>query len=559
MNRTFSLLAVLLLTCAARAAEPAASAAPDQAALEALQARFAPVDVGADLSALSDGDKRALADLVRAGQILDALFLRQDWAGSEAMLLRLQQDETPLGRARLKFFLTMKGPWDRTDGDKPFIPGAPAKPKDANFYPAGATKEEVEKWIASLPDAEKAQATGFFTTIRRGPDGKIVIVPYSQEYQGELKLAADLLKDAASATTNASLKAYLEKRALAFSSNDYYASDVAWMELDAPIEPTVGPYENYEDDWFNYKAAFETFIGLRDDKESAKLQSLSSQLQWLEDNLPIKPSERNPKLGALAPIRVINQVYASGDAAHGVTTAAFNLPNDEKVTREKGSKRTMLKNVQEAKFRVVLLPLAKLAVPAGDEAKVDFDAFFTHILMHELMHGLGPHTITGADGKPTTVRQALQESSSAFEEAKADISGLWALQKLIDKKVLDKKLQDTIYTTFVASGFRTLRFGATEAHGKGMAMQLNYLIDKGGVVIDKDGRFAVNAKLIFGAVASLTRDIMEIQARGDHAAAKAMLEKYGALRPEMAKVLEAAKALPVDIAPRHVTAEALLK
>jgi hypothetical protein len=559
MKRSLPLLAALLSLVLIPVSRAAELIAPDQARLEALQARFAPVDVGADTSKLSEGDRHALENLIRAGQILDGLFLRQDWAGSETMLLRLLDDPTPLGRARLSLFLTMKGPWDRTDGNKPFIPGAPAKPAEANFYPAGATKDEVEKWIATLSDSEKAQATGFFTTIRRGPDGKFVVVPYSTEYQGELKLAADLLKDAAAATTNASLKAYLEKRAAAFSSNDYYASDVAWMELDAPIEPTVGPYENYEDDWFNYKAAFESFIGLRDDAESAKLQSLSSQLQWLEDNLPIKPSLRNPKLGALAPIRVINQVYASGDAAHGVTTAAFNLPNDEKVTREKGSKRTMLKNVQEAKFRVVLVPLAKLAVPPGDVAKVDFDAFFTHILMHELMHGLGPHTITGPDGKPTTVRQALQESSSAFEEAKADISGLWALQKLIDKRILDPKLQRTIYTTFVASGFRTLRFGASEAHGKGMAMQLNYLIDRGGVVINKDGTFSVNDKLIFGAVASLTKEIMEIQARGDHAAAKSMLEKLGTLRPEMAKVLENARNLPIDIAPRHVTAEALLK
>jgi hypothetical protein len=523
----------------------------EQQKLEALQARFAPVDITADTAKLSEGDKKALAKLVDAAKVMDALFLRQDWAGSETMLLDLLSDDSPLGRARLRFFLTMKGPWDRTDSDKPFIAGAPAKPEAANFYPAGATKADIEKWVATLPESEKAQATGFFTTIRRDPAGKFVVVPYSVEYQGELAQAAALLKEAAALTTNASLRTYLEKRAAAFLSNDYYDSDVAWMELDAPIEPTIGPYENYEDGWFNYKAAFEAFIGLRDDAETAKLQSLTKNLQWLEDNLPIQKKYRNPKLGALAPIRVINQVYAAGDAAHGVTTAAYNLPNDEKVTKEKGSKRTMLKNIQRAKFDVVLVPLAKLALPADQVAAVDFDAFFTHILMHELMHGLGPHGITGPDGKPTTARQALQETFSAFEEAKADVSGLWALQKLIDKGVLPKTLEGTIYTTFLASAFRTLRFGATEAHGKGMAMQLNYLIEKGGFAVNKDGTFSVRPKAVAGAVASLTRDIMEIQARGDRAAAKAMLEKYGTLSPATQAVLDKAKGLPVDIAPRY--------
>jgi hypothetical protein len=211
----------------------------------------------------------------------------------------------------------------------------------------------------------------------------------------------------------------------------------------------------------------------------------------------------------------------------------------------------MLKNIQRAKFDVVLVPLAKLALPADQVAAVDFDAFFTHILMHELMHGLGPHGITGPDGKPTTARQALQETFSAFEEAKADVSGLWALQKLIDKGVLPKTLEGTIYTTFLASAFRTLRFGATEAHGKGMAMQLNYLIEKGGFAVNKDGTFSVRPKAVAGAVASLTRDIMEIQARGDRAAAKAMLEKYGTLSPATQAVLDKAKGLPVDIAPRY--------
>ena len=551
-----SLLLAVFLPVPSPAAAPA-PAAVERQRLETLLAQFAPVDIKADVSALSPGDRQALAKLIQAAQVIDSLFLRQEWEGSGSMLLSLAKDQSPLGRARLSFFTMMKGPWDRQNGNVPVIAGAPAKPAQAAFYPADATKAEVQAWFQSLPPAEKGKAEGFFTTVRRDPAGKLMAVPYSVEYQDELQLAARLLREAAALTTSASLKSYLEKRAAAFLSNDYYDSDVAWMELDSPIEPTIGPYENYEDDWFNDKAAFEAFVCLRDAAETAKLQSFSTQLQWLEDHLPIEPAHRNPKLGALAPIRVVNEVFDSGDASHGVQTAAYNLPNDERVTREKGSKRTMLKNIQQAKFQVILLPLAKLALGPEDRKNVDFDAFFTHILMHELMHGLGPHDIV-VDGKATTARQALQETFSSLEEAKADISGLWALQQLIDKGVLDKKLERSIYVTFLASGFRTLRFGATEAHGKGMALQLNYLAERGGVVARKDGTFSIDPAKIKPAVEALTREIMEIQARGDRAAAQALLAKYGALTPQESAVLEKAKSLPIDIAPRFVTAEQLL-
>ena len=258
-------------------------------------------------------------------------------------------------------------------------------------------------------------------------------MPYSVEYQGELGRAAALLREAAAETTAPSLKKFLTARADAFLSNDYYASDIAWMELDAPVEPTIGPYEVYEDEWFNFKAAFEAFITVRDDAESAKLQTFSKHLQALENALPIDPKYRNAKLGELAPIKVVNVVLTAGDGNRGVQTAAFNLPNDERVIREKGSKRVMLKNVQDAKFRTVLLPIAKVALTPADRKNVSFDAFFTHILMHELMHGLGPHNIT-VGGRATTVRQELKETYSAIEEAKADVSGLWALAQLAADK-----------------------------------------------------------------------------------------------------------------------------
>jgi hypothetical protein len=568
MKKTITLCVALAAACtlscrreqpapAAQTSEAPYVATDDVQRLENMTRRFAPVDLTADISALSASERDSLLLLVQAAKVLDALYLRQVWEENEAMLLDLAGDRSALGQARMHYFLINKGPWSRLDHNEPFILGVPPKPPQANFYPAGATKEEVEAWLKTLPEAERRTATGFFTTIRRAPDGRFVAVPYSVEYQNELARVATLLRRAAPASGNPTLKNYLEKRAIAFETNDYYDSDVAWMELDSSIEPTIGPYEVYEDEWFNYKAAFEAFITIRDAAETDKLARFSGELQEIENNLPIDPTYRNPKLGALAPIRVVNTVFSSGDANRGVQTAAFNLPNDERVVAEKGSKRVMLKNNQEAKFRMVLQPISKVALAAADQPHVAFDAFFTHILMHELMHGLGPHNIT-VNGRATTVRQEMKELSSALEEAKADVSGLFALQFLVDRGKLDKQFQETMYRTYLASMFRSIRFGINAAHGRGVVMQLNYFLDNGGVTVAPDGTFAVNAERIRQNVSDLTRDIMTMQAVGDYAAAKQMAEKLAVIRPPVQAILDKLKDVPVDISPRFVTAGELL-
>ncbi len=397
---------------------------------------FAPVDIGADLSGLPDSERRALGHIIDAARVMDGIFLEQVWAGNPAMLISLNGDRSAAGRAALDYFLLNKGPWARIENDRPFVAGAPPKPEGANYYPAGATRDEVAAWLDGLEGPARADATGFFTTIRRDPAGGFASVPYSLEYEGPLAIAAAHLLAAARATADPSLRRYLETRAAAFASNDYYESDVAWMELDSAIEPTIGPYEVYEDEWFNYKAAFEAFVTIRDAAETATLERFGAELQGLEDTLPIDPRFRNPALGALAPIRVVNVVFTAGDANSGVQTAAFNLPNDERVVREKGSKRVMLKNVQEAKFQRVLTPIAQVTLRPAEQREVSFEAFFTHILMHELMHGLGPGTIT-VGGRRSTVRQQLRETYSTIEEAKADVAGLWALRELIDRGVVD--------------------------------------------------------------------------------------------------------------------------
>src|SRR5262245_42596121 len=556
--------AVAIVTLAACATPEAPVPATSQPApsskaseLQRMAAQFAPTDLTVDLSKLSASDRGVLAKLVQASKIIDALFLRQVWEGNEALLLELARNTTDEGRARLHNFLINKGPWSRIDHNKPFVDGVPAKPEGANFYPAGASKPELEKWIASLPPAERAKATGFFTVIRRGAGGRFALVPYSVEYQSDLAEMSRLLKEAADLASDPTLKAFLSKRADAFLSDDYYDSDVAWMELKSAIEPTIGPYEVYEDEFFNYKAAFESFITLRDESESAKLQRFAGELQDIEDHLPIDPSYRNPRLGALAPIVVVNELFAAGDGNRGVQTAAYNLPNDERVTREKGSKRIMLKNVQDAKFAKTLVPISKVVLSPADQKDLAFEAFFTHIVVHELMHGLGPHNIT-VGGRQTTVRQAMKEASSFLEEAKADISGLFALQYWIDKGVLPKSLERQLYTTFLASAFRSIRFGVNEAHGRGIAVQLNYLLDQGGFVARPDGTFAVDPAKIKAGVEALTREIMTIQAEGDYAKAVALRDRLGVVRPVVKQALDKLMAVPVDIEPRFTTAEQLL-
>lgn len=528
---------------------------PAESALEVKIQRFAPTEITADTAQLSENDRRALDKIIEAAQLMDPIFLRQVWSGNPALKTKLEADTSAKGREKLHYFNINKCPWSRLDENEPFIDGVPnPKPPQAGFYPDDITKQEFEDWIKTLSETERAHATGFFYTIRRDADRKLKTVSYNEEYKEFLEPAAKLLNEAAELTSNTTLKNYLTKRAAAFSSNDYYASDVAWMDLDAPIDVTIGPYETYEDKLFGYKAAYEAFITLRDEAETAKLTRFGNYLQELENNLPIEERYRNPKLGAGSPIRVVNSVFSSGDGNRGVQTAAFNLPNDERVVEEKGSKRVMLKNVQEAKFNKTLLPISKVVLDPTSQADISFDAFFTHILAHELMHGLGPQTIK-MDGKQTTVRLQLKDTYSALEEAKADITGLFALQYLMDKGAVDPKMEQQMYTTYLASIFRSVRFGITEAHARGIALQFNYLSDQGAISVnDSTGTFSINRDKIKDAVKKLTGEILTLQAEGDYDRGKAMLEKYAIIRPVMQRALDKLSDVPVDIEPNFTLA-----
>src|SRR5579872_927734 len=541
---------------------------PDLAQLQKMTARFAPTPLRADVSRLSPGDRQALAKLIEAARLLDDIFLQQMWDGNKALYARLQKDPTPLGKAQLHYFWLNKGPWSDIDDFKAFLPDVPSrKLPGANFYPEKMTKEGFEKWVAQLSPADQEQAKSFFTIIRwrensTNRENNLLAVPYSQAYATDLTKAAGLLHEAANLTDNESLKKFLNLRGDAFLSNDYYESDMAWMDLDAPLDITIGPYETYNDELFGYKAAFEAYVNLRDDEETAKLSAFTAHLQEIEDNLPIDPQYRNPKLGAAAPIRVVDEILSAGDGAHGVQTAAYNLPNDDRVVQKKGSKRVMLKNVQEAKFHSVLLPIARKMLTRDAMVDVSFEPFFTHILAHELMHGLGPHQIT-VNGRNTTPREELKELYGAIEEAKADVTGLFALQYMMDHsrqmnlgKVLpsDDAAERQLYTTYLASSFRTLRFGLNDAHGKGMGVQFNTYMDKGAFIQHPDGTFSVDIPKMKAAVADLDHDLLTIEAQGDHAAAKKLLDELGVIRPNVKKALVSLENIPTDIEPTFITA-----
>lgn len=551
---------LLLATLSMTAQTNVAITFPDTAELKQMAAQFAPTPLSVDISRLDEGDRNALASLVQAGRVVNDIFLQQLWSGNEKLYRELQRDTSPLGKARLKLFWIYKGPWADLEGHRAFMPGVPErKPLGANFYPEDLTREEFEHWVSGLPEKDAELAKSFFTVIRRDPQTRqLEIVPYYREYHDHLNRAAKLLREAAASTSNASLKHFLETRAAAFLNDDYYESDIAWMELDAPLDVTIGPYETYNDELFGYKAAFEAYVCLRDDQETEKVKGFSSHLQEVENNLPIDPAYRNPRLGATTPIRVVNEVLSAGDGNHGVQTAAFNLPNDERVIQQKGSKKVMLKNVQHAKFDSTLTPISRVVLPASARGDLSFDWFFTHILAHELSHGIGPHEIK-VNGKTTSVRQQLKELYSTIEEAKADVTGLFMLQYFFDRGILQggEENERKLYNTFLASSFRTLRFGTTEAHGRGMALQFNYLLDHQAFVERPDGTFEVNFAKIKQSLRDLVHELLTIEAKGDYAAAKRMLDELGVMRPAIRHALDGLKSIPVDIEQIFVTANEL--
>ncbi|KAH9667584.1 Nudix hydrolase 3 [Citrus sinensis] len=572
--------------------------------------RYAPVSLNAELAGLSDADKEALVLVIKAATVMDEIFYLQVWYSNPVLRdwLKEHADASELDKLKWMYYLINKSPWSSLDENEAFLTTADSavkllpdatkpvngwkgleykasfplpKPPGANFYPPDMDKMEFELWKSSLTEKQQEDATSFFTVIKRRSEfnldsslsGHIVdatnhsvgsiydlySVPYSEEYNSYLTRASELLHKAGDMASSPSLKRLLHSKADAFLSNNYYDSDIAWIELDSELDVTIGPYETYEDAIFGYKATFEAFIGIRDDKATAQVKLFGDNLQVLEQNLPMDNAYKSKDVIA-APIRVIQLIYNSGDVK-GPQTVAFNLPNDERIVKDRGTSMVMLKNVSEAKFKNILRPIADVCIRKEQQELVDFDSFFTHNICHECCHGIGPHSITLPDGRQSTVRLELQELHSAMEEAKADIVGLWALKFLIGRDLLPKSLVKSMYVSFLAGCFRSVRFGLEESHGKGQALQFNWLFEKEAFILHSDDTFSVDFDKVEGAVESLSTEILTIQARGDKEAASLLLQKYCTMTQPLKVALQKLEnvQVPVDIAPTFTAVNKLLQ
>lgn len=511
-------------------------------------AQYAKTEIGYDDNLLDENQKIVVQKLFEAAKIMDELFLEQVYSKNFDLRSELESDADPLSKKKLEFFRINFGPFDRLDHDKPFI-GTDAKPKGANFYPEDMTKEEFEKYIADNPDKEK-EFTSEFTVIRR-VDGALTAIPYTEHYKDKLEVVINLMREAAEYADNPSLKKYLLTRATAFETNDYYESDIAWMDLkDHAIEIVIGPYEVYEDVLFNYKAAFECFLTIVDPESSGKLEQFANYLVDIENNLPIPNEHKNYDRGGESPIVVVQEVFGAGDTKAGVQTLAFNLPNDERVRKAKGSKKVMIKNMHEAKFNKLLKPISEIVLVEEQQKYVTFDGFFNHTLMHEMSHGVGPGYIT-VDGRETEVKKELKETYSKIEECKADVLGMFNNIFMIEKGVYPKEYEIELWTTFLAGVFRSVRFGINEAHGGGTAIIYNYVLERGGYEFDPvSERVKVNYDKVYDAVKDLAHELLMIQAEGNYESAKQMIEKYAVNSESMKVLIGRLSDLPVDINPQ---------
>lgn len=520
--------------------------------LPARVAQFPRTVIDYDRSLLNENERQVVARLIEASKSIDEIYWRQVSESNPELRtrLQLQASASAADRAAYDYFVINKGRWDRLKEHEPFIEpfaAAGAKPLGAALYPPDLTKEEFDRYVAAHPDQKEA-LQGLFTVVRR-QGSQLVAIPYSRYYRDLLEPAAQRIREAAALTDDTPLRTYLTKLADALMKDDYRDSDMAWMDLGGPIEVVIGPYEVYEDEMFNYKAAFESFVTVVDRPESEKLAAYAHALPDMERNLPEPEEYRNPNRGAESPIRVVQEIYTAGDARRGVQTAAFNLPNDEFVREKKGSKKVLLKNVINAKYNQSGKPIALRVLDESQLPLLSFDAFFNQILFHELSHGLGPGYITRPDGSRTEVRIPLKNLYSTIEETKADVLGLWNIVYARNHNLLSTFDEQQLYATYTGLMFRSMRFGIGEAHGRGTALQWNWLREKGGIVPSAGGRFRVDFAKFAGGVKSLATELLTIEATGNFDRAQRLLNQYGVVNDEINSVNARLSDIPVDITP----------
>lgn len=518
---------------------------PEAADIQAKLGRYATVEIAPDLSGLSGKEKEVLQLLVEAAKTADEVFWMQTSPDAVALREKLAGSDDPDDKLLYEFLKLNYGPYDRLDGNKPFY-GKEAKPLGAGFYPADLTREEFENFIKKHPD-KKDILTSTYTVVQWENGDKLTAVPYSKAYAEENKKIYDLLKKAAALTDNPSFKAYLEAKAEDLMKNDYYNSDTLWLKVkDSKLDVVIGPTEVYEDELFNYKAAYEAFVLVKDEEASKALEIYNDHRTNLEGRLPVPENYKKEYKGLTSPLAVSQVVFVGGDSNSGPKTVAFNLPNDEKVREETGSKKVLLKNVLEAKFEKILVPIADILLDPGLKKYISADAFSTNVLMHEYSHAFGlNYTIKDPS---LTVKKALGHQSSAIEECKADVVGLYNQSYFAEKGLINENKLKEYYTTFVASIFRSIRFGAADAHGVANFIQFNYLQEKGAIKFDKQtGKYRVDFQKIGPGIKDLAQLILTIQGDGDAAAAENLIKKYGIMTPELQANLDLLKDLPVDV------------
>ncbi len=495
---------------------------------------YAPFKLQSDLSHLSESQKQMLVHLFEAADIMNTVFWKQAFGNKKKLFGKIQ------GKDTLRFVRINYGPWDRLNGNAPFVTGYGPKPKGANFYPKNMTVEEFEAW-------DNPDKTSLYTLVRRNDEGNLETVWYSEAYNKEFKKAVDLLKQAADLAEDEGFKNYLKMRAEALLTNDYQPSDMAWMDMkDNDIDFVFGPIENYEDQLFGYKAACESFILIKDPEWSEKLAKYAQFLPELQKELPVEPEYKKETPGSSADLNAYDVIYYAGDCNAGSKTIAINLPNDEVVQLEKGTRKLQLKNAMKAKFEKILLPISEVVITPEQRKHITFDAFFANTMFHEVAHGMGiKNTIDGSN----TVRKALKESYSSIEEGKADIMGLYLVTKLFDMGEYDKgELMDN-YVTFFAGIFRSSRFGAASAHGKANMMRFNYFLENGAFTLGEDGTYTVNFEMMQKAMVSLMQKILKIQGDGDYESAAAWIQNEGLIKPQFKADLDRINnaSIPVDI------------
>ncbi len=516
--------------------------------LAAQRAKIARVPMTVDTSFLNEEQRQVVNKLIQVGDLMSEIYLRQVYENNPEVRQQIVDSDLPDKALVLDMFDLHFGPWDTLDENHTFFGDTP-HPEGAGFYPTDMTKEEFEAWIAAHPEDEEA-FTGLYTVIRRDGDN-LVAIPYSKYYREWLEPAAQLMREAADITTNASLKKFLTLRADAFFTDDYYESEIAWMDLQGPIEVVIGPYEVYTDGLYNYKTAFEAFITVKNPDESAAVGKYKKYLRDMEAHLPVDDAYKNFKRGFESPIAVTYQIHGGGDNVPGVQTAAFNLPNDERVREAKGAKKVLLNNVIGAKFDLILAPMANYILVA-DQAPLLVKKYMSmETLFHELSHSLGPGTIT-KDGKETTVNAELKELYSSIEEGKADVMGAYNILYMMERDEIPIGEKGNFLATYFVGLFRAMRFGTDEAHGRGAAFQYTYFKDKGAFSVDPaTGLYTVDFALLEQAITDLVHDIVVLQGNGDYNAAKAFLDRYARTDADFAAAVERLADIPVDIQPEY--------